>query len=136
MNKALLLAAVAALTLIAPATATAESAPGCASVKQIGATAYLTIDGETAASVKQFLGCGKNFGYVYVWQAWAAAHPRFDATAGIMPDEGGELGKVYGAIGQREVWSKGTSTTGQCTKALGIVGLGDPAWGKYTERRC
>jgi hypothetical protein len=136
MRKALLLAATAALSLIAPAAAHAESAPGCASVKQIGATAYLEINGETAASVKQFLGCGKNFGYTFVWLAWANAHPGFDATAGIMPDSGGELGKVFGAVGQREVWSTGTNTTAQCTKAIGIVGLGSPAWGRYTERRC
>ena len=39
---------------------------------QIGATAYVTVGGQTAASVKQYKGCGKNYAYTYVWQQYRA----------------------------------------------------------------
>ncbi|RGC68522.1 hypothetical protein C5N14_13460 [Micromonospora sp. MW-13] len=60
------LAVPAALAFAGPAHA--ETNPHCGSSVQIGATAYITVGGQTAASVKQYKGCGKNYAYTYVWQ--------------------------------------------------------------------
>ena len=137
MKKALLIIAAAVAGLLAPGVAHAETPPGCASAQQIGATAHVKFaDGSTAASVKQFAGCGKNWGYVFVWADWAARHDLFHVTAAVATDDNVNHGKVIGRVNQREVWSKGTDTINRCTRAMGRVALGEDGWGAYSTRRC
>ncbi len=137
MKKALLIIAGAVAGLLAPGVAHAETPPGCASAQQIGSTAYVKFaDGSTAASVKQFAGCGKNWGYVFVWADFASKHDLFHATAAVTTDDNVNHGKVIGRVDQREVWSKGTDTVDRCTRALGVVSLGEDGWSAYTSRRC
>jgi len=116
-------------------TAQAESAPGCSGTVQIGTTAYVKIGGQTAASVKQFKGCGKNWAYVYVWQQYASTHSNFTASAYI--DAGTDpLGFVRGEKGQREVWSYGTNTLSVCTRAGGDIVTPSDIVGAETDQRC
>jgi hypothetical protein len=137
MKKALLIIAAAVAGLLAPGVAHAETPPGCSSAQQIGSTAYVKFaDGTTAASVKQFAGCGKNWGYVFVWADFAAKHDLFHVTVSVATDDNVNHGKVIGRLDQREVWSKGTATINQCTRASGVVSLGEDGWGAYTSRRC
>jgi hypothetical protein len=124
MKKALLIIAAAVAGMLAPGVAQAETPPGCASAQQIGATAHVKFaDGSTAASVKQFAGCGKNWGYVFV-------------TAAVATDDNVNHGKVIGRLEQREVWSKAAGTVNRCTRAMGRVALGEDGWGSYSSRRC
>ncbi|SER04602.1 hypothetical protein SAMN05216188_107188 [Lentzea xinjiangensis] len=136
MKKALLIIAAAVAGMLAPGAAHAETPPGCASAQQIGSTAYVTVGGQTAASVKQFAGCGKNWGYVYVWADWAARHDLFHVVASVVTDDNREHGRVVGRVDQREVWSAPAGTVDRCTRALGVVKLGEDGWSAYSSRRC
>jgi hypothetical protein len=51
---------------------------------QIGATAYVTVGGQTAASIKQYKGCGKNYAYTYVWQQYRASHGSYQVCTSIV----------------------------------------------------
>lgn len=137
MKKALLITAAAVLAMLAPGVAHAETPPGCATAKKIGSTSYVKFgDGETMASVKQFAGCGKNWGYVFVWESWAAKHDLFHVTAAVVTNDNVSHGKVVGRVGQREVWSKPTDTVTRCTRALGRVALGEDGWSAYSSKEC
>ncbi len=136
--KLLGIAAAAALVMggLGVGTAQAESAPGCSSTVQIGSTAYIKDGGETAASVKQFKGCGQNWAYIYMWTAYLAHHSGFYLTAAV--DAGAEgLGFVRGNKNQREVWSYGTNTLNMCTRAAGdITFVNGPMLYTETDQRC
>ncbi|MEV5575524.1 hypothetical protein AB0L06_36260 [Spirillospora sp. NPDC052269] len=114
------LAAPVTLGFFSPA-AHAEQAPNCSSTVQIGQTAYVTVDGQTFASVKQFKGCGKNYAYMYVWAGFRASHSNWDTCVSIatVDSAGRHLvdlncpGKVV------EAWSFGAATLSQCTVAVG-----------------
>ncbi|MET9629418.1 hypothetical protein ABZX92_18340 [Lentzea sp. NPDC006480] len=137
MKKALLIIAATVAGLLAPGVAHAETPPGCASAQQIGATAYVKFaDDTTAASVKQFAGCGKNWSYVFVWADFAAKHDLFHVTTYVKTDDNLSHGKVIGRVDQREVWSKGVPTVNECTRAVGVVSLGEDGWSATTSRRC
>lgn len=137
MKKALLVTAAAVSAMLAPAVAHAETPPGCASAQQIGSTAHVKFgNGEIMASVKQFAGCGKNWGYVFVRESWAAKYDLFHVTAAVVTDDNVSHGKVIGRVNQREVWSKSTDTVNRCTRALGRVALGEDGWSAYSSKRC
>ncbi|MEU7841502.1 hypothetical protein AB0B39_11050 [Micromonospora sp. NPDC049114] len=127
---------LAAAGLAVPATmafagpAHAETNPRCASSVQIGATAYVTVGGQTAASVKQYKGCGKNYAYTYVWQQYRATHGSYQVCTSIVT--GSTLRDLQCSSGP-DVWSLGANTLTVCTRALG--GISDVAQ-KETEVRC
>ncbi|MEV4720947.1 hypothetical protein AB0J94_27430 [Micromonospora noduli] len=122
------LAMPAALTFAGPAHA--ETNPRCVDSVQIGATAYVTVGGQTAASVKQYKGCGKNYAYTYVWQQYRASHGSYQVCTSIVT--GSTLRDLQCSSGP-EVWSLGANTLSVCTRALG--GISDVAQ-KETEVRC
>ena len=131
-------AATAALVMggLGSVVAQAESAPGCSSTVQIGSTAYIMDGSQTAASVKQFKGCGQNWAYVYVWTAYLAKHSNFSVSAGIGTGEE-PLGYVVGDKNQRDVWSYGTNTLNVCTWAAGGIDfVGGPLLWQDTDKRC
>jgi hypothetical protein len=139
MLRSLVVAAAAAALVmggLGAGVAQAESAPGCSSTVQIGSTAYIKDGSQTAASVKQFKGCGQNWAYVYVWTAYLANHSGFYVTAGV--DAGAEaVGFVRGNKNQREVWSYGTDTLAMCTRAAGSVNFViGPDLYTETDQRC
>ncbi|HEX8865191.1 MAG TPA: hypothetical protein VF821_05985 [Lentzea sp.] len=116
-------AAVAALALtgFSSGVAHAESAPGCSSVVQIGKTAYIGGDSRDAkASVKQFKGCGKNFGYIYVWDSFARQVGDFQITVAMDVAEQIKGQKTYPRNVQ-EGWSVGQNSLTQCTRAVGAL---------------
>jgi hypothetical protein len=124
--KAALAATVLAVSgsLAYATAANAETNPNCASVTQIGSTAHIVINGATFASVKQFKGCNKNWGYVYVWQSWRDSHSNWDMCAAIAIIEGSppyDLVGLYCSYDTRksEQWSFGTNTLSVCTRAVG-----------------
>jgi hypothetical protein len=136
-SVALTVGLAAGIALLGGAPATAETAPGCSRVTQIGATKILKGGGETIASIKQFVGCNKNYGYTFVWESWANAHRGFDAGAGLWVKGTGDLqGYNVGAKNDREVWSDGLNTVNKCTKAYGAVGHPDRVYAADTEERC
>jgi hypothetical protein len=125
------------------APAQAESAPGCSGTTQIGSTAYVSYGGQTVASVKQFKGCGKNWAYVYAWQAFVNTGKSFTAQAGIGVYPSGSssepdryLGITQGAAKQRELWSTGTDTLSNCTAAYGGLYIGGRLYDAHTSIRC
>lgn len=122
------LAVPAALALSGPAYA--ETNPHCEDSVQIGATAYVTVGGQTAASVKQYKGCGKNYAYTYVWQQYRATHGSYQVCTSIVT--GRTLRDLQCSSG-KDVWSLGADTLAECTRALG--GISDVAQNK-TEERC
>jgi hypothetical protein len=135
LSAVVLTAATIALTFTGAAHA--ETNPRCGSVTQIGATKYLKSGSDTVASVKQFKGCGKNWGYIYVWDSWKAKHPGFDASVAIITrDSDGEIDTGSGARGQQEVWSRGANTLQYCTRAYGHVFVGSSRYDGMTEERC
>ncbi|MFC5181804.1 hypothetical protein [Actinomadura harenae] len=103
------------------ATAHAEQAPGCSSTVQIGSTAYVNLDGQTFASVKQFKGCGKNYGYLYVWSGYRATHSNWDVCVSIatVDSAGRHLVDLQCPGKVTEAWSLGSATLDQCTVAVG-----------------
>ncbi|SER82150.1 hypothetical protein SAMN05216188_11615 [Lentzea xinjiangensis] len=136
IGAAVLAAAAVAVTCASPAQA--ETNPKCPSgVTQIGATKYIKSGSATVASVKQFKGCDKNWGYVYVWDSWKAGHPKFRAAAGIMTRTSeGPLGYSGGDEGDQEAWSNGSNTLSVCTRAYGSVVSADYMLSGLTEERC
>jgi hypothetical protein len=114
--------------------ANAEPAPGCSSTVQIGSTAYISYQGATAASVKQFKGCGQNWAYTYVWDQFRAKHLDYSIETFIMMK--GYQSDSAVVKNAREQWSSGTNTLTECTQAVGILSTGD--WNDYavTDMRC
>lgn len=118
-------------TMSAPASA--EVNPHCSSVTKIGSTGYVTLDGETAASVKQFKGCGKNWAYTYVWQGFRADHSGYRVCTSIVTgDTLRDLRCGYGV----ETWSSGASTLSECTRAVGSVRIDSGSADARTSLRC
>ncbi|WP_157430177.1 hypothetical protein [Actinomadura oligospora] len=129
-------ALAAPMTLGISTAAHAEQAPGCSSTVQIGSTAYITISGETFASVKQFKGCGKNYAYAYVWQSYRNAHSNWDICISIatVQSNGSRLLEDLRCPGQVvEAWSGGAATLDQCTVAVGWY---PDVANKATDVRC
>ncbi|HTI21502.1 MAG TPA: hypothetical protein VL652_10945 [Kutzneria sp.] len=120
--------AVTALTTFGAGAAQAETAPGCASTVQIGATAYGQYQGQDVISVKQFKGCGQNWSYVYVWQSFRDKHIAYSLSAFVNAQyDDAELvqGEVDKAGSPVELWSKGTDTLKVCTQAEGMLAFGN-----------
>jgi hypothetical protein len=111
LSAVVLAAAAIGITFAGPAHA--ETNPKCPSgVTQIGCA--------NVASIKQFKGCGKNWGYIYVWDSWKSGHPNFTASVAITTGDG-DIDINNGRRGQQEVWSDGANTLRFCTMAHGIV---------------
>ncbi|NKE62832.1 hypothetical protein FXN61_41365 [Lentzea sp. PSKA42] len=129
--------AAAAIAMTFTGTAQAETNPSCSSgVTQIGATKYLKSGSTTIASVKQFKGCNKNWGYVYVWDSWRANHREYTIYAGVQV-RGAEFPSGYNsARNKQEVWSYGTDTLTKCTKGYGSIVAASYSDGVETEERC
>ena len=120
--------AVTALATFGAGAAQAETAPGCASTVQIGATAYGQYQGQDVISVKQFKGCGQNWSYVYVWQSFRDKHIAYSLSAFVNAQyDDAELvqGEVDKAGSPVELWSKGTDTLKVCTQAEGMLAFGN-----------
>jgi hypothetical protein len=133
MNKgkvgAFLAASATAVTAFVAlgAPAYAEAPPSCSSTTQIGSTAYLTVSGQTFASVKQFKGCGKNWGYVYVWEGYRDTHSSWSVCAAVSTVAASGVGEhdlqgLQCTTKKTETWSLGTNTLSQCTEASGMYG--------------
>ncbi|NUO59235.1 MAG: hypothetical protein HOV71_10715 [Hamadaea sp.] len=117
---AVLLAAPTSLAIASPAHA--ETNPSCSSVTQIGSTAYVVIGGATFASVKQFKGCSKNWGYLFVWQSWRNSHSSWDMCAAVAVETSDPYLdgiKCFYNTSRAEIWSYGTNTLSLCTRGIG-----------------
>src|ERR1700736_3308945 len=67
---------VAAPIVVSAGAASASTPPGCSDVRQFGSTAYVTVGGQTAASVKEYYSpaCREAFAYLWVWDSFRANH--------------------------------------------------------------
>ena len=125
-----------------PASLRARAAGVCADAYQIGTTGYVKRAGANVASVKQFYSpsCGKNYGYVWVWDSFRDAVGDYDVTSAVYSYSRDEvLGKhSWTNTDGQEFWSSGTTTVNECTAASGTVrAAGDPApVGGYSSKRC
>ncbi|WP_086665995.1 hypothetical protein [Lentzea kentuckyensis] len=137
MRKVMLILPAVALSVLASVgTAQAERVPGCAEAVQIGSTGYVMKGSTPIASVKQFAGCGKNWGYIYVWDSYAAKPGSYNSSAEMVINGTRDLGSTTIGRNKQEVWSKGTNTITKCTRAYGEVwGDGNVYWGQ-TDQRC
>jgi hypothetical protein len=109
----------------------AEVNPRCADSEQIGATAYIVVGGKTAASVKRYKGCGKNYAYTYVWQQYRDTHGSYEVCTSIVTRD--NTLRDLQCSNSKEVWSLGANTLSVCTRATGSIS--DVA-NKATEERC
>jgi hypothetical protein len=114
------------LVLTSGGPAMAETNPACPSgVTKIGTTGYIKVGGATFASVKQFKGCGKNWGYLYVWESWRNSHSgTWDICVGVAdesftPPRLADWNCSYGSR-RVELWSRGADTLQVCTHAYGL----------------
>ncbi len=136
----LILPAVALSVIAATGTAHAEQAPGCSETTvQIGSTGYVKRNGVTLASVKQFVGCGKNWAYTYVWDSLANKPGSFNSSAAMWFDGAMNHASNVNGRDKQHVWSLGTKTLNKCTRAYGEVWGIDPGstpvyWGQSSER--
>jgi hypothetical protein len=131
--------AAAALAGSMTGTAQAEYNPRCASgVTQIGSTLYLQWRGENVASVKQFKGCGKNWGYIYVWDSWRAGHQEsYWISTGIRTRTSESSIDYVKVQDKKELWSSGADTLSECTQAGGAIWNDTTITvGNWTEERC
>jgi hypothetical protein len=88
------------------------------------------------ASVKQFKGCGKNWAYTYVWDSWASKPGSFHSSAAMVVNGRRDFNSNVNGTNDQDVWSKGTNTLTECTRAYGEVwGDGNVYWGQ-TDERC
>ena len=142
MKFAVAVAASAALVAsgLGAGVAQAESAPSCSSTVQIGSTAYIKFQGQDIASVKQFKGCGQNWGYIYAWESfrqrglgWILA-AAVDVNPGPHADYQGGVDKLHEPV---ELWSKGTDTLSDCTAGYGMISvIGYDNYSAWTDTRC
>lgn len=137
MKRTTFVAAAALLLGVATAgQAQAESAPGCGPVTQIGRTAHVGDHGQQWASVKQFKGCGKNWAYTYVWDSYANQPGGFSSSAAMVVNGDRDFDSNVNGRNKQHVWSKGTNSLSDCTRAYGEVwGDGNVYWGQ-TDKRC
>ncbi|MFF7646391.1 hypothetical protein [Streptomyces canus] len=127
------IALAAGVVISTSSPAAAESSPGCATVVQIGDTAYVQADGQTAVSVKQYKGCGKNWAYAYVWKSFRDTHSAWQISAAVETSS-----QVLGertATGS-EIWSDGAATLDVCTQAYGVLHWNGSAYKGWTDTRC
>jgi hypothetical protein len=137
MRKILATGAVAAtMATLLSGTAHAESNSSCGSLTQIGATAYVKNNAETVASVKQFKGCGKNWSYVYVWDSWIARAGRDFTLRTQILTRPNHMNGYATTRGEQELWSNGSNTLTQCTRAHGEVDGSDYFLFADTSERC
>lgn len=117
------LALAAATVVCTTGTASAASGPSCSDAYQIGTTGYITVDGATAASVKQYYSpsCNKNYGYVWVWQSFRDSHSYWFASASVVTTSDSIAHASEGDFNVTEIWSGAASTTTSCTKAGGFL---------------
>ncbi|GIG58438.1 hypothetical protein Lfu02_28100 [Longispora fulva] len=103
----------------------AESAPGCSDTFQVSSTGYIDVDGQRAASVKQFWSpkCQANFGYLYVWQSFRNSHPHSVWTVDVgVTYHGGQSGSDGGYFENTsgsDFWSGPFAGRGICTGVTG-----------------
>lgn len=122
-----LVAGLASIPGAASASVT-EPAVACPSMRQIGSKGYVKDSGgHTVATVRQFKGCGHNWGQIYVWESYRQQLPSWDVCAGVaVTTAGGEVLKYVGnkcdLRGTTKVLlSDGADTLDVCTRAAGAV---------------
>ncbi|WP_330289365.1 hypothetical protein [Streptomyces sp. NBC_00576] len=123
-SAALTTFALTAATVVATTgTATAATGPSCSDAYQIGSTGYITVDGATAASVKQYYSpsCNRNYGYVFVWQSFRDAHAHWFASAGVSTTSDNINHASQGDNNVTEIWSGAASTASACTVGYGFL---------------
>ncbi|GIG58441.1 hypothetical protein Lfu02_28130 [Longispora fulva] len=119
----------------------AEAAPGCSDSYQIGPTALLSWNGESAASVKQFWSprCQANFAYLYVWQSFRTNHPtgNWSVNVGeIIWDDGMSGWMNYSPSRSTDFWSRAVAGLGQCTRASAAFNFNGVYGNATTDPRC
>lgn len=148
MKKGIIATAFVLLGFVSPGVANAETVPGCSSAAQIGSTGHVKYRGNNIASVKQFAGCGRNYGYVYTWESFRAAQAAegrgWSLQVGVLTYSSAsdrESNAIKGGnstqYSLKELWGKPANTLNDCTTGYGMVSIqmGD----NYTaesSRRC
>ncbi|MER5788917.1 hypothetical protein [Streptomyces sp. NPDC001980] len=123
-SAALTTVALAAAAVVGTTgTASAATGPNCSDAYQIGSTGYITVDGATAASVKQYYSpsCNRNYGYVFVWQSFRSAHSHWFASAGVSTTSDSVNHASQGDSDVTEIWSGAAATVGSCTTGYGFL---------------
>lgn len=132
------LIALGGVVLATAPAAAAETNPHCRDSVQIGSTGYITVNGVTAASVKQYKGCGQNYGYVYVWDGFRSSHSKYEICAAIRVTGDAREGVQCSdpRKNTQEIWSLGARTLGDCTRGDGTLSFGNTAVSGRSSERC
>ena len=134
MKRVIIAVAVVLLGFVSPGVANAETVPGCASAGQIGSTGYVKYRGNNIASVKQFAGCGRNYGYVYTWESFRAAMASdglgWSLQVGVLtyssasdPEPNAIKGGNSTQYSRKELWGTPANTLNVCTTGYGMVSI-------------
>lgn len=148
MKRAIIATAFVLLGFVFPGIANAETVPGCASAAQIGSTGYVKYRGDKIASVKQFAGCGHNYGYIYIWESFRAAQASagrgwgldvgvltYSSASDTTPNalKGGNSTQYS----LTELWGKPADTLNVCTTGYGVVSIQmDESYTGESSKRC
>ncbi|MEU5210874.1 hypothetical protein [Streptomyces sp. NPDC020742] len=135
-RRAASIAALSGITLafglVNAGSAAASTPSGCSSVRQLGPTAYVKYKGKTAASVKQYYGCGKMYGYLVVWESFRKSTKWSYASISVTTPDGHAHGMTLKNRPAYEMWSGGYATT-NCTTAFGRVQVGSGSDTAYVQ---
>ncbi|MGW4207687.1 hypothetical protein ACWEIJ_06835 [Lentzea sp. NPDC004789] len=134
MKRGIIATAFVLLGFAFPGIAHAETVPGCSSAVQIGSTGYVKYRGNNIASVKQFAGCGHNYGYVYTWESFrsqmASDHLGWGLQVGVLtyssasdPEPNAIKGGNSTQYSLKELWGKPADTLNVCTTGYGMVSI-------------
>ena len=131
------LLAVSGMVLTA-APASAETNPHCSDSRQIGTTGYIKSGGATIGSVKQFIGCGKNWSYTYVWDSFRSSHSSWEVCTSVAVGRSApyDLRDLMCHTKKKNNWSSGASTVNACTHAIGNIRWGSNQPNAKTDIRC
>lgn len=114
--------AVCALGTSAAHADTRSDAPGCSSVTEFGPIGKIIVDGQVAASVRGYKGCGRTYSMLWVETDWASTHVSYGLYASVQdPATGYSIGATMTNSGNptRKLWSLGD--TGQHQLAFGGI---------------
>ncbi|GIG63514.1 hypothetical protein Lfu02_78860 [Longispora fulva] len=111
----------------------------CLDAYQVGSTGAVYLDGQRAASVKQYWSprCKVNYSYLYVWQSYRDSHPG-NWTVAVYGIQNGTVAgyKYYPNTHQADFWSQPYGGAGVCTAAEGYFEYALHTNSGRTDERC
>ena len=125
-----------------PNSQRARAAEVCTDAEQFGETGYITRNGETIGSVKQFYSaeCDENYSYLWVWESFRDQVSAYDVHISLYSymTDAHAVEQSWIHTHEQEFWSEGIAWRGEYSSAVGAVrAVGDPLPSEaYSEQVC